>query len=74
MKTRRNFLKKSALILAAGTLPVSAFSISRKPEAQEVVVTLFVDTGSIQKPNDSNYLTSGRRMVFRMRNLPSSLM
>lgn len=60
MKTRRNFLKKSALMLAAGTLPVSAFSISRKPEAQEVVVTLFVDTGSIQKPNESNYCNFGQ--------------
>ena len=60
MKTRRNFLKKSALMLAAGTLPVSAFAISRKPEAQEIVVTLFVDTQSIQKPNDSAYCNFGQ--------------
>ena len=62
MKTRRSFLKESGLLLAAGTLPLSTFAISRneKDEAQEITVTLYVDTKAIQKPNDSEYCNFGQ--------------
>lgn len=55
MQNRRSFLKQSGLLLAAGTLPLSAFSVfrNRVNQAENIVVTLYVDTSKIDK-NDVN--------------------
>ena len=45
METRRSFLKKSSLLVAAGSLPLSALA----QQGQNIVITLNVDTGSIDK-------------------------
>lgn len=62
MKSRRSFLKKSGMLLAAGALPLSAMSIPRKEtnQAREILVTLIVDTGAIQKPNETAYCNFGQ--------------
>ena len=52
MQNRRSFIKKSGLFLAAGTLPMTAFVSSTRKEgilAKNIVVTLYVTTGEIDK-------------------------
>lgn len=55
MQNRRSFIKKSGSLFAAGLLPLSAFSIlrTRQGQAENIVVTLYVDTGSIEKNNSA---------------------
>lgn len=45
METRRSFLKKSGVLVAAGTLPLAAFS----QQGQNIVITLNVHTDTIDK-------------------------
>ncbi|MBL7849581.1 MAG: hypothetical protein JNN04_01675 [Cyclobacteriaceae bacterium] len=45
MESRRSFLKKSGLLMAAGSLPLAALS----QEGQNIVITLNVDTSTIDK-------------------------
>jgi|GEM_PF-756969 hypothetical protein len=53
MQNRRSFLKQSGLLLAAGALPLSAFSVfrNRVNQTESIVVTLYVDTSKIDKDN-----------------------
>lgn len=56
MKTRRLLIMKSGLVLALGTLPLCSFSDLTKPEQEapkNVIVTLNVDTGQIDKKDAS---------------------
>ena len=45
MESRRSFLKKSGLLVAAGSLPLAALS----QDGQNIVITLNVDTSTIDK-------------------------
>jgi hypothetical protein len=45
MESRRSFLKKTSLMVAAGTLPFSALS----RQGQNIVITLNVDTANVDK-------------------------
>lgn len=45
METRRSFLKKSSLLVAAGSLPLSVLA----QQGQNIVITLNVDTSTIDK-------------------------
>lgn len=62
MQNRRSFIKKSGLLLAAGTLPLSAFSVmrTRQGEAQNIVVTLYVDTSLIDNKNTDTSCNFGQ--------------
>ncbi|MDZ4810578.1 MAG: AidA/PixA family protein [Bacteroidota bacterium] len=53
MQNRRSFIKKSGLLIAAGALPLSAFSAfaRRNRQAETIVVTLYVNTATIDKKN-----------------------
>jgi autotransporter translocation and assembly factor TamB len=54
MEKRRSFIRKSGLLLAAGTLPLSAFSkllAFKKSPPESVVVTLYVNTAQIDNRN-----------------------
>lgn len=62
MQNRRSFIKKSGLLLAAGTLPLSAFTIvrERQDQAQNIVVTLYVDTSLITNKNTASTCNFGQ--------------
>jgi len=63
MAYRRLFIKKSGLILMLGSVLLFSFSGSTEREEQEpqnIVVTLNVDTGQIQKSNASAYCNFGQ--------------
>jgi hypothetical protein len=49
MESRRDFIKKSGLLVTAGSLPLVAVADLLEPQAQNIVITLNVDTGSIDK-------------------------
>lgn len=63
MEKRRSFIKKTGLLLAAGALPLSAFSkllgFKKSPPASKVV-TLYVDTARIVKPNVNPFCNFGQ--------------
>ena len=63
MENRRSFLKKSGLLLAASSLPITALSIERKSEKKNlsnVSVILNVDTTRISKPDVNPYCNFGQ--------------
>lgn len=61
MQNRRSFLKKSGVILAAGSLPLAGVSISKQRDvAGNTVVTLYVDTEGITKPDVNPYCNFGQ--------------
>jgi hypothetical protein len=62
MQSRRSFIKKSGLMLVAGALPLSAFSISRSRhgQAQNIVVTLYVNTSLIDNQNTATSCNFGQ--------------
>lgn len=53
MQSRRSFIKKTGLLITAGALPLSVFSITKRAFANNIVITLYVDTARIdtQKVN-----------------------
>ncbi|MBS1545107.1 MAG: hypothetical protein JST14_15835 [Bacteroidetes bacterium] len=60
MSNRRSFLSK---VLAIGFLPLAGIakaSIKRTRQSKNVVVTLYVHTATIDKPNESNYCNFGQ--------------
>lgn len=62
MQNRRSFIKKSGLMLVAGALPLSAFSIfrTRQGQAQNIVVTLYVNTSLVDKQNTATSCNFGQ--------------
>lgn len=51
MESRRSFIRKSGLLMAVGSLPLTGFAVSTDPKLPYAnkIVTLYVDTGSIDK-------------------------
>ena len=63
MENRRSFIKKSGIILAATCLPAVALSNSDKKEKiglADVIVTLYVNTEQIVKPDVNPYCNFGQ--------------
>lgn len=66
MEKRRSFIKKSGLLLAAGALPLSAFSNLlgiKKTPPESVVITLYVDTARIDKQDVNASCNFGQEQV-----------
>lgn len=47
MESRRSFIKKSGMLLAAGSLPLGA--LASRQQGQNIVITLNVDTSTLDK-------------------------
>lgn len=61
MKNRRSFIKKSAVVLAAGSVLSPIVSIARrKNRTDNSVVTLYVDTARVAKPDVNPYCNFGQ--------------
>jgi hypothetical protein len=61
MENRRSFLKKSGLILAGGSLTLTGVSIAKRRDvAGNTIVTLYVDTAGISKPDVNPYCNFGQ--------------
>ena len=63
MESRRSFVKKSGLFLALSSLSLAAFPSSlrrKKSPFENKVVTLYVDTSHITKPDINEYCNFGQ--------------
>lgn len=62
MRNRRSFLKKSGLIMLAGSLPASAISmiVRREEQASNITVTLYVDTRAVTNQNTQQTCNFGQ--------------